>query len=275
MTFASIETSADEGRPLELLMISFLTNHWYYTTQETNVVHDGNAYTPLPFSHSSIPAGADVGKASITIKVPQDCPVGELFRVQSPPGVVTVTIFAKHSDDAEVKAIWKGRITNSDWNQPWLSLTSESIVSSLQRVGLRRKFSMQCPHALYGIGHGLCNVVKDDHKHIYTVTSITGATINCVAANDKPANYFAGGYLTWIHATSGYLEQRMIKSSDVTGNLVVTSAPPGLAIGDSLTAYAGCDHEAATCDTKFGNSLNYGGWKYIPLKNPFNGSTLY
>lgn len=275
MTFAAIETSEDEGRPLELLMVSYLTNHWYYTTAEEPVTYDGHVYSPLPIKHGDIEPTGDVAKSQIQINVPQDSPIGELFRVQPPTGVVTVTLFAKHVGDAEVKAIWKGRIVNVEWEQPWLNLTTESVFSSLQRLGLRRKYATQCPHPLYSIGHGLCNVVKADHKVDYAVTTITGATVNCAAAAGAAVDHFAGGFVTWIHAASGYMEQRMVKSSDAAGNLVLTSQPPGLLVGATLSTYPGCDHSLATCHSKFNNALNYGGAPFIPTKNPFNGSTLY
>src|SRR3546814_7797331 len=32
--------------------------------------------------------------------------------------------------------------------------------------------------------------------------------------------------------------------------------------------YPGCDHSRATCISKFNNLLNYGGYDFIPVKNP-------
>ena len=275
MTFAAVETSVDEGSPLELLMVSYLTNQWYYTTAESPVSYDGHTYTPLPIKHGAIAQTGDVAKSQLTISVPQDCPVGELFRIQPPTAIVTVTLFQKHAGESEVKAVWKGRIVNNGWEQPWLNLTTESVFSSLQRLGLRRKYATQCPHPLYSQGHGLCNVVKADHKVDYVVTSISGATVNCAAAVGAAAEFFAGGLVTWVHATSGYAEQRMVKSSDALGNFVLTSAPLGLVVGATISTYPGCDHSTEACDSKFNNSLNYGGMPFIPTKNPFNGSTIY
>jgi uncharacterized phage protein (TIGR02218 family) len=275
MTFATLEVSAEDGRPVELLMVSYLTNHWYYTTAEDAIVHDGNTYTPLPIKHDAIESTGDIARSNCTIHVPQDCPVGELFRVQPPSGVVSVTLFVKHVEDAEVKAVWKGRITNVEWSQPWLALQTESLFTSLKRVGLRRKYAVQCPLALYVTGHGQCNVSKAAFKVDYVVTSISGATVNCAAAVGAAVDHFAGGFVTWVHAEKGYLEQRMVKSSDASGNLVLTSQPPGLVVGMTISTYPGCDHLPETCHSKFNNSLNYGGMPYIPTKNPFNGSTLY
>lgn len=275
MTFATVETSLEEGRPLELLKVSYLTNHWHYTTADESVVYDGQVYTPLPITHGNIAKTSDAAKSQLPIKVPQDCAVGELFRIQSPSGVVSLTLFGKHEQDAEVKVLWKGRIVTVEWGQPWLTLITESVFTSLQRTGLRRKFGTQCPHALYSQGHGLCNVNKNDFKLDYTVTSVSGLTVNIATIVGAAVDYFAGGMIEWIHAENGYMERRMITASDASGNLTLTSPPPGLVAGMAVSTYPGCDHLPTTCNNKFGNSLNYGGQPFIPTKNPFNGSTLY
>lgn len=274
MTFAVVETSIDDGQPLELMKVTYLTNNWCYTTSEHDVSYDGNVYTPMPITHGDVETTADIAKAQLTVKVATDCPVGELFRVQSPSGVVSITLFAKHANDAEVKVNWKGRIVNSEWDYPWLSFTCESVMSSLQRTGLRRKYGMQCPLALYGQGRGMCNVNRETFRQDCVVSAISGATITA-AGTGRPDSYFSGGYLTWLNDVTGTLEKRMINESYSNGNMVITSWPPGLSVGGTVSLYPGCDHSSAVCNSVFNNVLNYGGMPFIPTKNPFNGSTLY
>jgi len=33
---------------------------------------------------------------------------------------------------------------------------------------------------------------------------------------------------------------------------------------------AGCDHSVSTCAARFDNLANYGGFPFIPTKNPFS-----
>ena len=47
------------------------------------------------------------------------------------------------------------------------------------------------------------------------------------------------------------------------------------AVGDTIYLYPGCDRTLATCTAKFGNSANFGGFPFIPTKNPFGGSPIY
>jgi hypothetical protein len=44
--------------------------------------------------------------------------------------------------------------------------------------------------------------------------------------------------------------------------------------GRAFEAFAGCDRTFATCQSKFGNSLNFGGFPWIPAKNPFAGDSI-
>jgi hypothetical protein len=71
-----------------------------------------------------------------------------------------------------------------------------------------------------------------------------------------PAGHLAGGLLEWVDG-GGMLERRMIMTH--SGN----NAP-------------GCDHTtgAAGCG-KFNNVANFGGFPYIPTKNPHGGGPLY
>lgn len=275
MTFAIIETSVDGGKPVEMLLINYLTQSWAYTTSETNEVHDGHTFAPLPISHTALKQNGDVAKSTITVKVPKDCAVGELFRAQSPSGVVSLTLFVKHAGDTDVKTFWKGRIVNSEREDPWLNLTVENVFSSMKRMGLRRKSSTQCQLPVYGIGEGMCNADREAFKKTLVVASVNGAVVGVTGAGAWGGDYFAGGYATWNHATEGYLEQRMVTTSDLSGNVTFVTPPKGIVVGQTITLYPGCDHMPDTCHVRFGNKLNYGGMEYMPRKNPFAGTTLY
>jgi uncharacterized phage protein (TIGR02218 family) len=274
MTYEQIEESTDSGQPLELLRVSYLTNEWCFTTAEIPISHDGLSYLPMPFKHDEPRPTGDISRASINISVPQDCPVGELFRIRPPSGVVTATILGKHlAEPDQVTTIWKGRIVNVDWQQPWLVLTVESVYSSLRRMGIRRKFSPGCPHPLYSMGEGLCNADRANFVRNYTASAVSGLTVTC--SGSEADTYFAGGYVEWTHATAGYQEQRMVTESFADGRIVLVSPPLGLVPGQPIKVYPGCDHLSATCKAKFNNALNYGGFEFAPTKNPFDGSAMY
>jgi hypothetical protein len=55
----------------------------------------------------------------------------------------------------------------------------------------------------------------------------------------------------------------------------VAALPQGLAAGTTVTLFPGCDHTLATCSGKFSNTANYGGFPFMPTKNPFGGDPIY
>lgn len=273
MTYEAIETSAENARPVELLHVNFAQYSWRYTTAEVPITYNGQEYTPIPMERDEIESTGDFTRSNLTIKLPQDCPIGELFRIQPPSGVVSVNLFAEHYDYGQFMTLWKGRIINIQWEAPWMILTTESVFSSLQRVGLRRVFGTQCPYALYGTE---CSVAAIDHRETHTVNVLSGMSVTCYSLIGRPENFFAGGYLTYTSAVRETVERRMIRSSSsATGVLTLASLPVELVAGTVLNLYPGCDHSLSVCNSKFNNSLNFGGMPYIPQKNPFGGASLY
>lgn len=271
MSFASLETSVDSGRPLELLLINYSQQSWYYTTSEVPVIHNFNEYTPYPFIAGKRQNTSDASKATMVVKVPHDAPVGELFRIRPPSEVVTVTLFGEHFLDNDFQTFWKGRITAVNWELPWLELHVENVFASLRRLGIKRRYGIPCPHTLYEDG---CFVDREVYRVSGTVGSITGSTLGIAAINSSVAGYYSGGYAEWISSVTGAMERQMIMASS-PGSVFVSSAPVGLAVGQAIDVLPGCDHLFLTCDQKFANTLNYGGMPFRPEKNPFNGSTIY
>jgi len=103
---------------------------------------------------------------------------------------------------------------------------------------------------------------------------VTGADLNIAVAGTHPDDYFTGGFLEFYYAEGGYNEIRMINNH--TGTLIeMDDVIPTLVAGDTVRIYPGCDHSLATCDAKFSNSLNYGGFPFVPLINPFDGSPIF
>jgi hypothetical protein len=76
----------------------------------------------------------------------------------------------------------------------------------------------------------------------------------------------ASGDLRYIIDHSGTQLTLIVPLSDLTEDVNDSS-------GDALVAlYPGCDHTRETCKDKFDNLANYGGFPWIPSKNPFANS---
>lgn len=277
MTYSIIATSLDDARPINLYKFSYSGNNWFYTSADTEVVFDSITYVPVPMMRSAISSESDPTKASLTISLPGTSPIGELFRVSPPSEQVSVTVFeTNYLDVSSYVIVWKGRILTAEWNSFYeLEITTESVFSSAQRQGIRRRVQKGCPLALYG---DECGVSESDWEEISVVTSVAGPQLIVSAAIGKIDNYYAGGKITWVNSVRGNTEKRMIDSSvGATGVLNLSSNPIGLATSQSVKIYAGCSHalEDVNGCVKFNNFIRYGGDPYIPPKGPFGGTAIF
>jgi uncharacterized phage protein (TIGR02218 family) len=127
-----------------------------------------------------------------------------------------------------------------------------------------------CPHALYDRN---CRADPAAFAIAIAVEGLTGAAIVSSAVASLPANYLAGGYFEFP-LMAGVMERRAIESqSGSTINILGTT--DGLTIGNWVTVYPGCDRVSSTCESKFNNLVNYGGFPHLPTKSPFDGDPVF
>lgn len=273
MDYVHSEISIDDGSPIELVKFSFSGGSWFYTSSETPIVHDGNTYTPVPYNRTSFKNTGSVVNSTIDIRIPITSKIGVLFNVRAPTETISCTVFGYHRGISDFTTIWKGRIVNAQVELPWLVLTIDNVFTGLQAQGINRKTGTQCPYDIYG---KLCKVNPDNFKITSIVQAINGRSITVPLATTIVANFYAGGYISYMNSISNSRDYRMIRSSEaLTGVLNLSALTVGLNLNDALDVLPGCDGSISTCAGKFNNKDNFGGQPFIPLKNPFGGSSLY
>jgi uncharacterized phage protein (TIGR02218 family) len=270
MSYASIETSAQSGRPVELYEFLNGATAYRYTSAAGDVSYGGHTYTAVPIARGAVEATSETARLALEITCARSLGVLALFALMPPAEVVAVTLRRLHAGDGEAVTLWMGRVLNVTLNNVAAEIHCESVYTSLKRVGLRRTYGKPCPHVVYRPG---CGLDRNAFKAVKTVSAVSGTTITLSAMGAFAAGYFSGGYLEW-ESSAGYFEQRAIRSQ-VGGVLTIGFPLPGLAAAASVNLYPGCDHTFATCAGKFGNGLNYGGQPHWPSKNPFDGTIIY
>jgi uncharacterized phage protein (TIGR02218 family) len=266
MTYDSLESSTHAGEPVELYRFALGDSVWRYTSARDAITYSAENYAPAPIRRSEIEQTQEFGRAILSLEATIDLDVVQSLVLTPPDGVLSLTVFRRHLSDTDNQFItwWKGRVVSVVFGSITAQMRCEPIFTTLKRSGRRANYQINCRHPLY---HGGCGVNALDYKTVGVVLSIAGLDVTAAAFLPKPAGWFVGGRLMAAGA------QRMITAS--SGGGVTLSAPiPGLKVGDALDAYPGCDHTLATCAAKFGNSLNYGGFPFIPLKNPFAGDAI-
>lgn len=270
MTYATVESSVQTGRPVELYEFLDGSTAYRYTSADGDVVYGGNTYTAVPISRSAVEATSEVARLALNITCSRDVSILDLFSLMPPAEIVSVTVRRLHSGDGEAITLWMGRILDVAINPDSAEIHCESVYTSLKRVGLRRLYQKNCPHVLF---EGECALNRAAFSSSQNVVSVAGTMIELDSLGSFDWDYFSGGYLEW-ESTTGYFQRRAIRSRD-TDSLIISFPLPGLAASDVVTIYPGCNHTLATCEAKFSNNLNFGGMPYWPTKNPFDGTIIY
>lgn len=269
MSYDVIESSEWQGEPIEMYTLSRSTHAWRYTSADHNVTVNGSLFTAIPIKRSALEQNQDTSRSPITISMDKDAPFLGQFRGSPPTDIVHLTVQRMHEGDPEVTTPWVGRVVNVKFLEREAEVRCEPVYTSIKRPVLRRRYQTTCPHVLYGVQ---CGVLNSSFLTQTTLSGVSGSLITASVFNSKPDAYYAGGYVDW--ETDGVVERRFILSH--TGTTLTLNLPfKGIAQGDRVRAYPGCDHALNTCNSKFNNVDNYGGQPFYPNKNPFTGSPIF
>ena len=269
MSYAIKEGSAYDGAPTEIYEFKIGEQIWRYTSGQKDVKRNQKNYLAITIERGEISQTGDFGRQNLAIKIDPQAEFLQDYIGQSPAEIMTVTISRWHLEDNDEVKIWRGRVLNIEWQPGIAELRAEPIYTSLQRTGLRRLYQRNCSHVLYDTA---CKASRITHRVTGTIAAVTGHTIQVAAAAGHADGFFTGGFIEWGH--KGRTERRMI-ASHAGRDLTLPAAGGGLAVGVNITLCPGCDRTLATCQNKFSNSANYGGFPWIPAKNPFGGAALY
>lgn len=268
MTYDASEQSVQGGAPVELYQFARNAKIWRFTSAEADIVDSSETWESAPITRTAVETTTEQARNALTLTVPRDFEIADLFRISPPTDVIALTVYRYHrGEEDDVAVIWMGRVLNVSFEGARATITCEPVSASIKRQGLRRLYQKQCPHVLYGPG---CTVDKEAHKIDTVITDASGVTVTVAALLSKP---YAGGWIQYEDA-DGNFERRFIRSFS---GLVLTLNYPfnGLDSATAVTVYPGCDHTMETCDSVYANILNYGGQPFQPEKNPFDGTPIY
>lgn len=263
-------------RSVDLYRIVVGSTVWRLTSAaktQTHTTGPGGAvenYDPAAIGRGGVQTRSEMSKASVEVRLDLSHALATDLLSRWAEQPTTLTIYSKRTLATDV--VWKGRLANIVPGDASVTLTFESIYTSMRRPGLRARFQKTCRHALYGRG---CKVDPADFETPGTLASITGRTVVVAAAATKPDGYFSGGMIAAPDGTLSYVSEHVANAlvlGRVSSALRIAFAATGVATAVKL--YPGCDHSYATCRDKFDNDDNYGGFDYIPTKNPMGGSSI-
>lgn len=269
MSYGTHETAEHTGQPVEMLFFSRGSAVWRYTTASHDITpptyppFDG-LYVATAIKRNAIAQSSESGRNTLTLEVPRDLDLLREFRGVPLPGAIAVTLMRlqQRDDTFEVITLWSGRVLGASWGADAARLECEPASVSLARNGLRQLYARTCTHVLYD---GMCKAVPAPVAN--AVFDIAGNALVLAPSSMQPGE-FAGG---WVEAVGGEKKTMIVSNTDSTLTLL---SMPTFETGEPVLLYAGCDKTMATCQGKFNNLPNYGGFPFIPNKNPFNAGVF-
>lgn len=270
MTYEQREESVYEGNPIELYeFFREGASAWRFTSSDSDKEYFGNIYSAVPMVRNSIEQSQDIVRASVTIEMPSNEDFVQQFITEPLFTKISVIIRRYHEDDSEVVSLWQGRVINVEQKESTASIVCESSYTSLNRPTLRRLYQTSCPHLLYG---PICTVTNTSYQIDATISIISGTSISAPEYGPYASPHFVGGYVE--HTKEGIIVRRFIINQ--VSNIIQLNLPLYQAeVGDTLVTFPGCDHTLNTCKDKFNNVVNYGGFPWIPQKNPMAGTPVF
>ena len=262
-------SAAESGeRPIWLYEISQDGGStWRWTSYAEPVTAGGATWEPKDITHGEISSGVDMVDEGMSLQVG----IGErsnpfrqnlsgylvnplrvrLYRTTAPGFALDLTSPIYAAPVASTKFGARGVI----------GVNLSSVRGIAERSVPRVLLQPICNWDLFG--PNTCRLSSGTYRRIGTLSAVGDRWVESAAFADADPNYFALGRIRIGSQT------RMITSQD--GNRLNLNAPftePYPAAGDNVEVWPGCDRALDTCINKFGNHVNFGGFPYIPPRNP-------
>lgn len=285
MTYNTIEASAADGRPYFLYQFVEGDQIWRFTSRAmawTSAGSDGAEITwePAAVAHGDVVQTSEIERGRVELTFPLSHAFARRFLAPVNNAPVTLTIFRGHEQVlGETVAHWKGRAVGAEVEGQRIILQAESIFTTLRRAGVRAKYQRLCRHALFGRG---CTLDIALHYQSATVTSVSGNAVTAPEAATQPDGWYRGGVLRFgalLGFITGHVGETLLLSRPMPELADALAAPEtdpetGTPLPVLVDIAPGCDLRAQTCEAKFGNLLNFGGFPEIPGRNPFGGGSI-
>jgi hypothetical protein len=245
-----------------------------FTSADEDIVYNLETYTAIPIGRSKVDMKAEISKATLEVSIGINNAIARSWMNAVSELQLSLTIFQQSELGTDV--MWKGRLAGVKPQQSDIKFVFESIFTSLRRPGLRARFQLNCRHALYkGAAGSGCGLTMTDWAEIREATAISadGTVVTIpTAAGDPAGDYFTGileapdGTMRFITAHSG---------ASITLSRAIASLTTAIGGGPTnVTLYPGCDRSRARCIARFNNLVNNGSFPFIPIRNPFDGSSI-
>ena len=266
MSFDQFESSANDGQPIELYEFRLGGETFRFASTEDDITVGVDVYAGSEVRRSPVIVGPEARSSTLSITFSSSNLLARRYVNIVPGQKATLTIFRLHRPDPaqELRTIFKGVVKSVGFDQlgARASIVVLPLTEALSRSAPRIVFSSTCNHILYD---SRCKVNSTLFRFQGTVSLVNGNQITVPGLNANGDGWATGGYCTLSGA-----DFRTI--NDHTGDVItlLQPFPSGTpTIGQAIEIFAGCDRSLETCVSKFSNEANFGGFRFVPLRDPF------
>lgn len=245
---------------------------WRYTSEEVNVVYDGNVYYPISISDTGAHLTDSAQNSQFSITLPISSELGSIYNEDAPSPIMRVTVRTRQRGDNEAPISWIGVVSTTKNNND-ASITLNCSDWSAMILGHENRccWTRQCRHALFD---NMCNVNK---TRFATPIVISEVGANYIVSDDLTKNgegYYSGGFIEWQRWPKVY-DRRGI-DSQIRNKAITIGSTKSIKVGDIVVAYPGCDRSTGDNGClKFDNLSNFGGFPFMMGKSPFEGENIF
>jgi uncharacterized phage protein (TIGR02218 family) len=266
-SFATLETSVESSRPIELYEVILGSSTYRYTSTEDMITVGSDDYTPETIARSQLELGADAANRTLILTVSSQNVIARQYINVVPGERGLVTIYRYQRDESPAFSttvqLFKGIIQSVRFHDDGTTaeIAVRSIETALNRTIPRFSYMGMCNHFLFDQG---CQANPSLFNFIGPVTSISGSTMTVTGAGASGFD-FVGGHARPVGAND--FRMVLAQAGDVLTLLLPFSAS---VVGGNVQIYAGCDHVVdSDCANVFNNVINFGGFGFVPNRNVF------
>ncbi len=267
MTFDSIESSIEDGQPVEVFEIAGAGAPFFYTSAEDSVTLGATVYTPVAgLQRGTIAEDPENRQADFELTLPTSNPAARIFTGFLPGVRVRLTVRKFHRTDLptpEVVEVFDGFIQSAQFsrNGKECTLIARNELAAAGKQIPERTFQFACNHVLYD--PLTCRV--DDSNPAFRAASLPVVSqvgnVLTVSGLGFVDGFADGGFVEVV----GLSDFRFIESQ--VGQAITLLIPFSVQ-PIAVNVFAGCKHDPATCVVKFANYINYGGFPFVSKEDP-------
>jgi uncharacterized phage protein (TIGR02218 family) len=265
MSYDARESSTERGSPIELYDLALGGTQYHFTSGAEPVTYTATDYEPLEISRDEVRVGPEQRTEVMTIVMPSAHPFAMSYARVVPGQRASLTIRRVHrtdSVDQELITLFKGIVRSVSFSDKagTARIGVMPISGALARAVPRYTYKGMCNHVLFD---SWCQQDPEEWNYVgeasdvdantFTISGLTGSKGNGWATGGFAT--FNGDYRLILRQTSDSIKLLLPFNDDIDG--------------EDVTIYTGCDHSFNVCGDKFANTINFGGFPFVPTKNPF------